>query len=310
MMKRIILIATAVLFAAAAASAQDMAQATETYNNGAMALQMGDNAAALTAFQSALEQASACGEEGVDIVNNCKDIIPKIVFAIGKDFAQAKDFDNAVPQIRKAMEVANEYGNAEVAKDAAELLPQLFMQKGNALLRTKDFAGAAEAYKEVVAADAENGRAYLMLGQALEGAGSAADAEGAYLKAAELGEKADADKKLSGMYVKVAAANLKAKKYEDAVAAALKSNGFLENATAYKVAGTASSQLKKNADAVAYLEKYLSMSPNAKDANQMCYTIAALSQQLGDKAKAKEYYQKIVTDPKFGETAKQQLQTL
>ena len=149
-----------------------------------------------------------------------------------------------------------------------------------------------------------------MLGQALEGTGAAADAEAAYLKAAEFGEKEDADQKLSKMYVKVAAANLKAKKYQDAVDAALKSNGYVENATAYKVAGTASSQLKKNAEAVSYLEKYLSLSPNAKDANQMCYTIAALSQQLGDKAKAKEYYQKIVTDPKFGETAKQQLQVL
>ena len=309
-MKRIILIAMTVLFAAAAASAQDMAQATETYNNGAMALQMGDNAAALTAFQSALEQATACGEEGADIVSNCKEIIPKIVFAIGKDYAQAKDFINAIPQIRKAIEVAKEYGNEEVAKEAAELVPQLLMQKANGLLRTKDFAGAAEAYKEVIAGDAENGRAYLMLGQALEGTGAAADAEAAYLKAAEFGEKEDADQKLSKMYVKVAAANLKAKKYQDAVDAALKSNGYVENATAYKVAGTASSQLKKNAEAVSYLEKYLSLSPNAKDANQMCYTIAALSQQLGDKAKAKEYYQKIVTDPQLGETAKQQLQVL
>ena len=118
-MKKIILIAMAVLFAATAVSAQDMAQATETYNNGAMALQMGDNAAALTAFQTALEQATACGEEGADIVNNCKDIIPKIVFAIGKDYAQAKDFDNAIPQIRKAVDIAKEYGNEDVAKEAS-----------------------------------------------------------------------------------------------------------------------------------------------------------------------------------------------
>ena len=64
-------------------------------------------------------------------------------------------------------------------------------------------------------------------------------------------------------------------------------NGYLENATAMKVAGTAASQLKKNEDAVAYLEKYLQLSPNAKDAAQMNYTIAALAQTMGNKEKAK-----------------------
>ena len=77
-----------------------------------------------------------------------------------------------------------------------------------------------------------------------------------------------------------------------------------------KVAGTAASQLKKNDDAIAYLEKYLQLSPNAKDAAQMNYTIAALAQTAGDKAKAKTYYQKIVNDPKFGPTAQEMLKSL
>ena len=96
----------------------------------------------------------------------------------------------------------------------------------------------------------------------------------------------------------------------DAIANADKSNAYLENATAMKVAGTAASQLKKNEDAIKYLEKYLELSPNAKDAAQMKYTIAATAQVLGDKAKAREYYQQILSDPKFGPTAKQQLEAL
>ncbi len=148
-----------------------------------------------------------------------------------------------------------------------------------------------------------------MLGQALS-ATNFDEAVEAFTKAAELGQEKDANKQLSNLFVKRSAAQLKAKNYQGAIDDALKSNGYLENATAMKVAGTAASSLKKNADAVNYLEKYLELSPNAKDANQMCYTIAALSQILGDKEKAKTYYQKIVADPKFGETAKQQLQAL
>ena len=309
-MKRIILISIATLFAAISVSAQDMATATETYNNGATSLAMGDNAGALAAFQEALALAEACGDEGADIVSNCQGIIPKLVLAIGKDYAQAKDYANAIPQIKKAIEVADTYGNAEVAAEAAGLIPQLQMQQANGLLREKNYAEAAAVYREVIGNDPENGRAYVMLGNALVSAGSASEAVDAYVKAAELGQEKDAYKQLSNIYVKNAAASLKEKKYAAAIEEAVKSNEYLENATAYKVAGTAASQLKKNAEAVAYLEKYLELSPNAKDENQMCYTIAALSQQLGDKEKAKTYYQKIVADPKFGETAKQQLQTL
>ena len=112
------------------------------------------------------------------------------------------------------------------------------------------------------------------------------------------------------MFVQQAAALLKAKNYQGAVDAALKGNDYLENATAMKVAGTAASQLKKNEDAIKYLEKYLELSPNAKDAVQMKYTIAATAQTMGNNAKAKEYYQQIVSDPKFGPTAQEMLKAL
>ena len=69
-------------------------------------------------------------------------------------------------------------------------------------------------------------------------------------------------------------------------------------------------ELKKNEDAISYLEKYLQLSPNAKDAAQMNYTIAALAQTMGNKEKAKAFYQKIVTDPKFGPTAQEMLKSL
>ena len=44
-------------------SAQDINQATEAYNNGAMELQMGNNSAALENFLSALTMGEALGDE-------------------------------------------------------------------------------------------------------------------------------------------------------------------------------------------------------------------------------------------------------
>ena len=152
--------------------------------------------------------------------------------------------------------------------------------------------------------------AALRLGMALGALGKNAESENAYLLAARHGQEANAMKQLSNTYVKQAAALLKAKNYQGAVTAALKSNGYLENATAMKVAGTASSQLKKNEDAIKYLEKYLELSPNAKDAVQMKYTIAATAQTMGNKETAKKYYQMITTDPQFGPTAQEALKAL
>lgn len=309
-MKKIFIMLVAALMAAATVNAQDVNQATELYNNGAMELQMGNNAAAMEQFKAALAMAETLGDEGIEIADNCKAIIPKIALSTAKDLIMTDDFDNAVTSLNDAIALAKEYTNAEVEEEATTLIPQVYMQKGNTALKAKNMTAAAEAYNQVIALDPKNGNAYLRLGQVLSVTGKIAEAEAAFNNAAANGEEAGAKKQISNMYVKLAAASLKGKKYQEAIDNALKSNEALENATAMKVAGTAASQLKKNADAIKYLKKYLELSPNAKDAGQMNYTIAAIAQTEGDKETAKEYYNKLLNDPKFAATAKQMLDAL
>ena len=309
-MKKIFIAFTAVVMTAVSVSAQDLAQATETFNNGAMELQMENKAAALANFQSALQMATALGEQGAEIAANCKNTIPALVLSIAKDEIKASNFDAAVEKLNEAIAIAKEYENADVAGDAETLIPQVFMQKGNTALQAKDMATAFAAYTKVVELDPTNANAYLRLGRVLGATGKVEEAVAAYEKAAANGEETDAKKQISTLFVKKASAALKAKNYAAAIESALKSNEYLENANAMKIAGTASQFLNKNADAISFLEKYLELSPKAKDGNQMKYTIAALAQTAGDKAKAKEYYQQIVTDPKFGATALEMLKAL
>ena len=309
-MKKIFMFFAAVAMAAGIASAQDINSVTETYNNGAMELEMGNKEAALGYFQAALTAAEALGEEGAQIVDNCKNTIPVLMNSIAKDYIKAEQFDAALEQLNKTIEAADLYGNAEVAEDAKALINQTLMAKGNDMINNKDFAGAIEVYNQIMAADPANAMAALRLGMAYGAAGNVEEAEKAYLVAAENGQEKNAYKQLSNLFVKKAAAVLKTKNYAQAVEFALKSNEYLENATAMKVAGTAASALQKNEEAIQYLEKYLELSPNAKDAAQMKYTIAATAQVMGDNAKAKEYYNMILSDPKFGPTAKQMLETI
>ena len=309
-MKKIILFFASVAMAAGIASAQDINSVTETYNNGAMELEMGNKEAALGYFQAALTAAEELGEEGMQIADNCKMTIPVLMSSIAKDYIKAEMYDEAIEQLNKTIETAELFGNTAEADEAKALINQTLMAKGNALINAKDYEGAIAVYNQIMAAEPTNAMASLRLGMAYGATGNTEAAEAAYLVAAENGQEKNAFKQLSNLFVKKAAAVLKTKNYAEAIELALKSNEYLENATAMKVAGTAASALQKNEEAIQYLEKYLELSPNAKDAAQMKYTIAATAQVLGDKAKAKEYYQQILSDPKFGPTAKQQLETL
>ena len=308
-MKKIFTFFAAVVMAAGIASAQDINSVTETYNNGAMELEMGNKEAALGYFQAALTAAEELGEEGMQIAENCKNTIPVLMGSIAKDLIKAEQFDAALEQLNKTIEACNTLGTAS-AEEYKSLINQTLMAKGNELINNKDFAGAIEVYSKIMAEDPTNAMASLRLGMAYGATGNTEAAEAAYLVAAENGQEKNAYKQLSNLLVKQAAAVLKTKKYAEAIELAVKSNEYLENATAMKVAGTAASALQKNEEAIQYLEKYLELSPNAKDAAQMKYTIAATAQVMGDKEKAKTYYQQILTDPKFGPTAAEQIKTL
>ena len=309
-MKKIFMFFAAVVMAAGIASAQDINSVTETYNNGAMELEMGNKEAALGYFQAALTAAEELGEEGMQIADNCRSTIPVLMESIAKDYIKAQMYDAAIEQLNKTIEVCNTLGNAAQADECKTLIYQTLMAKGNDLINAKDFAAAIEVYNQIMAADPTNAMASLRLGMAYGATGNTEAAEAAYLVAAQNGQEKNAYKQLSSLFVKKAAAVLKTKNYAEALEFALKSNEYLENATAMKVAGSAASALKKNEEAIQYLEKYLELSPNAKDAAQMKSTIAATAQVLGDKEKAKTYYQQILSDPNFGPTAKQQLETL
>lgn len=309
-MKKIILIALSLAVSAVSLSAQDMVAATETYNNGATALNMGDNEGALQYFRDALTMAEACGEEGADIVANCKGIIPQIALSIAKDKIKAEDYDGAVAQLDEAIKIGEEFQNADVVADAKELIPQVYVQKGNTLINNKDFAGAAESYRKSIEIDSTNGMASLRLGMALASSGQIAEAEEAYKMAMRHGQEKNAVKQLSNTYVKLAASALKTKKYDAAIQYAVKSSEYLENATAMQVAGQAALQLGKSTEAISYFEQYVALAPTARNVNDIYYSIAVLAQQAGDNAKACGYYQKITSDPKYGETAKQQITAL
>ena len=308
-MKKLIATIAAFTVALGAAFAQDLAAVTEVYNAGAEAVST-DKAAALKSLEEALKLAEALGDEGQEIVANCKNIIPNIRMSLAKDLVKESKFDEAVAALQEVEKVAEAYEVFDVADEAKTLVPQVKMSHAGNLLNAKDYDGAAAIYKEVLDADPANGNAALRLGVALNGAGKLEEAKAAFETAAANGQEATANKQIGNIYLKEAAAALKEKKYADAVAAAAKVNDYTENAQAWQIAGQASQAAGKNNDAIKYFEKYLEAAPTASNAGAIAFTVGALYQGAKNNAKAKEFYTKAAGDPKYGAEAKKMLDAL
>ena len=314
MMKKFFLLFTAVLMTAGVMSAQDLNKAIEAANNGNDAFQLGDYALALEQFQNSLTIAEGLGEEGAEHAETCKSAICNLHMAIAKNHYNDKNFTAAIDAFNKAKEVAAGFGKTEIIEEAGELAKNTQMNLYNSAAavakKAKNYAGAIENYKKVIEMDPSNGVALYQLGDSYYRMKNYDEAVNYCLAAKENGQEKNAVKMLSQIYLKKAQDGLKTKQYQDVIDNCTKSNEYLENGNAYKLAASAAQKLGNNEQCIALYEKYLEVSPKAKDANGVICTIAVLYQQAGNKEKAVEYYEKIAADPQFGATAQEQLKVL
>ena len=309
-MKRLFVAVAAFALAAGLASAQDFNAAVEAFNMGAQTLES-NKAEALTQFKTALAQFEACTEdEAADMVAQCKKIIPQTMVSIAKEQINEAKYDEALETLKEAAGVAEGYGQEEIAVEAKDLVPTAWSRKGAALLKEKNFVDAAAAFKAAVTINPEDGQNQLLYGQALLQAGDNAGAIAALEAAAANGKAEQAGKLLANVFLKEGMALVKAGKSAEAIEALEKSNGYVESANAYKLIASAQTKLGKSKAAIEAYKKYLEVDPNAKDAADVMFTIAATAQKAGDKATAIEYYKKLSSNAKYAAQATQQLGAL
>lgn len=316
-MKKILLMLAAVAMSAGIMSAQDLNSALELANQGNDAYSAGSPELALEAFQASLKIAEGLGEEGAAHVETCKTAISNIYMALAKNTYKEKNWDAAVEAFTKAKEVAEQYGNTAVAEEAAGLIVNSKTQKLIGLAaeakKTKDAAGftaAADYYMQALELDPSNGGIAVQLGQAYISLKKWNEAEAALNSAMANGQEKNATKLLGQLYLKRCQESLKASKFQEAVDFANKSNEYAPSANAYKLGANAATKMNNLNVAEEMYLKYLELSPNAKDASDIKVTLAESFRKAGNKAKAKEYFQMLVNDPKYGATAKQMLPTL
>ena len=308
-MKKIFLTLVVAMATFGFAKAQDIEAAVNLYNEAGTMLNEGNLAEALPKFLECLEMAKGLGEEATNVVGDCQDIIPKIYMKLAEAAAEASDFDAAIDNCRKAIDTSTDFcNNDDVYAKAESLIPQVFMAKGSALINMKDFAGAVEAFKEVVAVDSTNTKALMRLGQSYVGSGDVDSAIEVFTSAATLGEgtnlEKDANKQISNCYLKKAVACQKAKDNRGCMENAQRSAQAMDSPNAQKLIGMSALNLKQYDVAITAFEAYLAQAPTANDKGQITYQLADACEKRKDRAKACGYYKQILNDPKFGPVAK------
>lgn len=309
MMKKFFVAIAALVLAASVAAAQDYNAAVEAFNAGATALES-NKTEAIAQFRAAMEIANQCGEEeAAELIAKCESAIVGALMSISKEKINEGAYDEALTALAETKATAEQYGLADEVAEADALVPNVYMRKGSTQLKAKDFAGATATLEELVKITPEDGQALLLLGQAKMQNGDLNGAIPALEKASELGKADQANKLLSNAFLKQGQLLLKAGKNAECVAALEKSNSYVESGNAYKLIASAYTKMGKSKDAINAYKKYLDLDPKAKDAADIMFTIAATAQKAGDKATAKEYYQKLA-GTKYAAQAEAQLKTL
>ena len=263
------------LFAAATISfAQDVNEATDLFNAAVEYLNLGDKASALENFQKAYDIAKECGEAGQALVDQCESTIPQLALMVAKDYVKAGDYATAVLKAQEASAIAAAM-NAD-ASEAEALIPNIYMQQGNVLLKAKDYEGAIKAYSANVALKPANGKAYVNMAAAYDRLGQTDKAEENYLLAAANGQEKAANKALGNIYLKKALAANKAKSYDQAIEMANKSISFNETSKAHYIIGLAAQNSNKLELAISAFEKYLELDPTAANAQDVRTVVDAL----------------------------------
>lgn len=319
-MKKIFLLFLAVSLSAGVAFAQEQTpeemlnSAIELANSGNEAFEAGSPDLALEAFQQSMQMALNAGETGAAHVETCKTAICNIYMKMAKDAYRAKEWDKAVELFNKTKEVATEYGNADVATEAESLIGNTKANQLGTLAaeakKLKDYATAASYYKQMVEMDPANGAFALQLGDAYYRMKDWDNAVAALESAMANGQEVKAKGLLSNVYLSRCQEALKLKKNQEALDCAMKANEYKENANAYKLGASAARVLNKITECEEMYLKYLELKPNASDASDIKVTLAETFRKAGNKAKAREYFQMLVNDPKYGIVAKQVLPTL
>lgn len=308
-MKKIITAFVAVFCILGLADAQDLEEATKLLNSAEEAV-VWDKEEAVELYELALDIAVKLGNEGDKIVTKCKRMIPKLYYDIGKEYADEGHTEDAIENLKKAIETGTANGEEDIVKQAKEWVNKTMLSEAKQAFSNKDYEKAIDGYQRLIEADPSNGKAYFNLGSALATTGNLEDAAKAFKMAFQNGEETMVTGSISYFYLHPAVEFYNNKKWQETLDIALKAPKCVDKQRPeimqilHKIIGFSAFNLEQYKVAADAFEYYLYLKPEAiKKEASIVYVLGISLQSIGDNNKACDYFQMISQDAQYGEKA-------
>lgn len=266
--------------------AQERNDVLDIYDKGTAAYNEENYEEALTLLKDAYAKASAL-EDGEDIVNACKPLIPKAAYRIAdKLWDSQPDWQLVIAKFEEALAVATEFEDAEYVEKATDNIKNARYEAAKALEDT-DEAAAIEALKALVETDerAAGRIAKIYRNQATE---------------------------IKNGIPNITDAAEKQAAYQTVYELAKQSLEYENDPKAVKMMGDSCYNTKKYDEAIDLYNAYFETQPEGKGVWSTMYNLARSYETVKNKTKALELYKKIVAegDDKSKGKAQKRIDTL
>ena len=167
-LSRIALVFSLVVFAIAVtdsmAQAQTKKDAIEAFNQGYELAKKGSTQAAISKFEESASISQKVGPDAKDIMDKAQDQLPPLYYQLAIDHYRKHDMMGAINAFQKAEQIANKYGNKQIAQRSKENVPKLYYAIGNSDLQQGKYQEALNASDEALKLDPSNPKPYYQQG--------------------------------------------------------------------------------------------------------------------------------------------------
>jgi len=305
------------LFLIDPSNAQTKDEATAAYNKGVQ-LATTDMPKAVASMKEAADIAEKVGSEADDILQMASQQIPLLQYNYAISLYKEKKMDEAIENFKLAHQYAGKYKDESIRAKSADLLPKLYLVKGNGEMKDEKFTEALISFNEAIGYDSTLAKAYLLKGLVFKKQDKFDEMKASMDKAIETGnatndEKtvASASKSVADEYLNNANVAFKKGNYSEVASQVDESIKYAgDNPEAFYVNAVAYNKLSNWDDAIANAEKGLSFEESTPDKQARFYFEIGTA-QIGkaDNEAACASFKKAAIGP-YAESANYQIKTV
>jgi tetratricopeptide (TPR) repeat protein len=132
-------------------SAQTLTDVINEFNEGVAKINSQEYESSLEHFNQVLTMAEVVGDSATDMKEKAQEQIPLAYYRQATLFLKRRQFDNAIPNLEKTIELSEQYGNNEESRQkATRYLMQSYMVEGQRNLKNDSYDAALELFDKAL----------------------------------------------------------------------------------------------------------------------------------------------------------------